>query len=108
MNSFGDLKEIAQNFVELLLKADFTSATNMFDDQMKIALNEAKLQETWINAIAEAGVLLQINPTHTTEMEGYKVIIIRCDFQRAIVDVQVVFNEQGQISGLNFIPTNKK
>lgn len=106
MNSFGDLKEIAQNFVELLLKADFTSATNMFDDQMKIALNEAKLQETWINAIAEAGVLLQLNPTHTTEMEGYKVIIIRCDFQRAIVDVQVVFNEQGQISGLNFIPTN--
>ena len=105
-SSFEDLKAKAQNFIDLLLKADFTSATNMFDDQMKIALNEAKLQETWINTIAEAGALLQLNPTRTAEMEGYKIVIIRCDFQRTIIDVQVVFNEQGQISGLNFIPTN--
>ena len=105
-SSFEDLKAKAQNFIDLLLKADFTSATNMFDDQMKIALNEAKLQETWINTITEAGALLQLNPTRTAEMEGYKIVIIRCDFQRAIIDIQVVFNEQGQISGLNFIPTN--
>jgi uncharacterized protein len=104
-SSFEDLKEKAQNFVDLLFKADFTSATSRFDDQMKIALYEAKLKETWINTIAEAGALLQINPTRTSEMEGYKIVIIRCDFQRAIIDVQVVFNEQGQISGLNFIPT---
>jgi dienelactone hydrolase len=105
-SSFEDLKEIAQNFVDLLLKGDFTSATSRFDDQMKIALNEAKLQETWINTIAEAGTLLQLNPTRTAEMEGYKIVFIRCDFQRAIIDIQVVFNEQEQISGLNFIPTN--
>jgi dienelactone hydrolase len=47
-----------------------------------------------------------MNPTRTAEMEGYKIVIIRCDFQRAIIDVQVVFNEQVQIGGLNFIPTN--
>ncbi len=107
MNSqFEDLKTEAQNFVGLLLKGDFKSATSRFDDQMKIALDEAKLQETFINTIAEAGALLQLNPTTTTEMEGYKIVIIRCDFQRVIIDIQVVFNEQGQISGLNFIPTN--
>jgi len=107
MNStFEELKAKAQNFIDLLLKGDFTSATSRFDSQMKIALNEAKLQETWINTITEAGTLLQLNPTRTAEKEGYKIVIIRCDFQRAIIDVQVVFNEQGQISGLNFIPTN--
>lgn len=105
-SSFEDLKEKAQSFVDLLLKGDFTSATSRFDDQMKIALNEAKLQETWINEVAEAGTLLQMNPTRTAEMEGYKIVFIRCDFQRAIIDIQVVFNEQEQISGLNFIPTN--
>lgn len=106
MNSLEDLKGIAQNFIDLLIKADFKSATNMFDDQMKIALNEDKLQETWINTIAEAGALLQLNPTDTAEMEDYKIVIIRCDFQRAIINVQVVFNKQGEISGLNFIPMN--
>jgi dienelactone hydrolase len=106
--SFEDLKAKAQNFVDLLLKGDFTSAASRFDDQMKIALNEAKLQETWINEVAEAGTLLQMNPTRTAEMEGYKIVIIHCDFQRAIIDIQVVFNKQGQISGLNFIPTNRE
>jgi dienelactone hydrolase len=105
-SSFEDLKAKAQNFIDLLLKGDFTSATSRFDDQMKIALNEAKLQETWIKTITEAGTLLQLNPSRTAEMEDYQMVIIRCDFQRAIIDVQVVFNEQGQISGLNFIPTN--
>ncbi|WP_414469700.1 alpha/beta hydrolase [Methanobacterium sp. ACI-7] len=105
-SSFEDLKTEAQNFVDLLLNGNFKSATSRFDDQMKIALNEAKLQEIWINTIAEAGTLLQLNPTSTTEMEGYKIVIIRCDFQRVIIDIQVVFNEQGRISGLNFIPTN--
>ncbi|MGB9937334.1 MAG: alpha/beta fold hydrolase [Methanobacterium sp.] len=105
-SSLEDLKAEAQNFVNLLLNGDFKSAASRFDDQMKIALDEAKLQETWINTIAEAGALLQLNPTTTTEMEGYKIVIIRCDFQRVIIDIQVVFNEQGQISGLNFIPTN--
>lgn len=107
-SSFENLKEIAQNFVELLLKGDYTFAISRFDDQMKIALNETKLQETWINTIAEAGTILQLNPTRTAEMEGYKIVIIRCDFQRAIIDIQVVFNEQEQISGLNFIPTNRE
>jgi dienelactone hydrolase len=105
-SSFEDLKAKAQNFIDLLLKGDFTSATSRFDDQMKIALNEAKLQETWIKTITEAGTLLQLNPSRTAEMEDYQMVIIRCDFQRAIIDVQVVFNEQGQISGLNFIPIN--
>lgn len=104
--SFEDLKEKAQNFIELLLKGDFTSAANGFDDQMKIARDESKLQETWINTISDVGALLRLNPTQTVEAEGYKIVTIRCDFQRAIIDVRIVFNEQRQISGLNFIPTN--
>ena len=106
MNSFEDLKETAQNFIGLLLAGDFTSAASKFDDQMKIALNEAKLQETWINAIGEAGALLQLNTPSTAEVEGYRIVTIPCSFQRSIIDVQVVFNKEGQISGLNFIPTN--
>lgn len=107
MNSlpFERLKLIAQEFVGQLLQGDFKAAVTKFDDQMKTVFSEAKLQETWINTIAEAGTLLQINPASTAEMEGYKIVVIKCGFQRAVIDVRVVFNEQGEISGLNFIPT---
>jgi len=106
MNSFEDLKETAQNFIGLLFAGDFTSAAGKFDDQMKIALNEAKLQETWINTIIEAGALIQLNAPKTAEVESYKIVTIPCSFQRSIIEVQITFNKEGQISGLNFIPTS--
>ncbi len=106
MNSFEDLKETAQNFIGLLLAGDFISAASKFDDQMKIALNEAKLKEAWINTIGEAGALLQLNTPKTAEVESYRIVTISCSFQRSVIDVQITFNKKGQISGLNFIPTS--
>jgi dienelactone hydrolase len=102
---FEILTPLAQEFVGLLLRFDFPSATAKFDDQMKAALSESQLQESWQNLIKEAGVLLQIDVERTSEVENYWIVIIRCHFQRAIIDVQLVFNDQQQISGLNFIPT---
>ncbi len=104
MNSFSmdDLNTLAQIFVGKLLTADFVEAFSQFDDQMKKSMNKTKLQESWQNATAEAGTLLQLIPTHKTEMENHKIIIIKCQFQRFDVDVQVVFNKQEEISGLNF------
>jgi dienelactone hydrolase len=99
-----DLNTLAQIFVGKLLTADFVEAFSQFDDQMKKSMNKTKLQESWQNATAEAGTLLQLIPTHKTEMENHKIIIIKCQFQRFDVDVQVVFNKQGEISGLNFTP----
>ncbi|MGV8143796.1 MAG: DUF3887 domain-containing protein, partial [Methanothermobacter sp.] len=104
--AFESLKELAQNFVGLLLKAEFTSATSKFDDQMKAALTESKLQESWQNLISDAGSLLQLDIESIAEMENYRIVIVRCKFQRNIIDVRVVFNEEKQISGLNFTPSN--
>ncbi len=102
--SFEELKSRAQMFVVQILKGDFATATKTFDDQMKTTFNEAKLQESWQNIVEEAGSLIQLAPILTKEMEGYKIVVIRCNFQIFGVDVQVVFNEKAQISGLNFIP----
>ncbi|MGZ7096685.1 MAG: alpha/beta hydrolase, partial [Methanobacterium sp.] len=103
--SFEDLKATAQIFVSQLLKSDFKGAASKFDDQMKSVLNESTLQESWQKAIGDAGSLLNIEVKSATEVENYRVVIIRCYFQMAILDVNVVFNEKGQISGLNLIPT---
>ncbi|MGB9978902.1 alpha/beta hydrolase [Methanobacterium sp.] len=102
--SFEDLKALAQIFVGQLLQADFKAAASRFDDQMKSVFSEDKLEESWKNMVIEAGNLLQLMPTQTAEAEGYKIVFIKCQFQRVDIDVQVVFNNQGQISGLNFVP----
>ena len=102
--SFEELKKTAVMFVSQLIKADFKSATLQFDDQMGTLFNESKLQESWEEVTKESGTFLQLTSTSNSEMENYKIIIIKCQFQRFDIDVQVVFNEQGIISGLNFIP----
>jgi hypothetical protein len=103
--SFEDLKPLAQEFVSQLLRFDFTSARDRFDDQMKSVLSETELQDSWMNLVKELGTLLFMDVESTSEVENYQMVVIRCHFQRAIVDVQLVFNDQQQISGLNFIPT---
>ena len=105
-DAFENLIELAQNFVGLLLKADFKSAILNFDEQMKAALNESQLRESWQNIILDVGTLLQVDIESTMEMENYRIVVVRCLFQRNIIDVRVVFNENKQISGLNFSPKN--
>lgn len=103
-----DLELAAQTFVGELLQGDFKSAASKFDKQMKDALSEDKLMETWLNLMKDAGTLLDISPVKTVEMEGYKIVVIKCAFQQTIIDIQVVYNESKEISGLTFNPTNFK
>ncbi len=99
-----DLNTLSQIFIGQLLKGEFSEAIIQFDDQMKKSLTETKLQQTWENVTYESGILLQLIPTHSSEKDNYKIIVTRCRFQRFDVDIQLVFNENGEISGLNFTP----
>ncbi|MGB9200291.1 alpha/beta fold hydrolase [Methanobacterium sp.] len=99
-----NLDTLSQLFIGQLLKGDFSEATIQFDDRMKKTISETKLQQSWEDVTNESGILLQLTPTRSSNNDGYRIIVIKCRFQRFDVDVQLVFNEQGKISGLNFTP----
>jgi uncharacterized protein len=102
--SMEDLKLLAQNFVNKLLIGDYEDAAGEFDDNMNEVFSAAKLKATWEGYIKDAGSLLQLNPIRTSEIEGYRIVLIRCQFQMLNIDVQVVFNKKGQVSGLSVTP----
>jgi len=106
--SFDDLKAQAQTFVIQLLKEDFPAVVSQFDPQMTSALTPSQLRESWKTVIMEAGNLLQLAVNRTAEMEGYRMVFVKCQFENTAVDVQVVFNSEGLISGLNFSPQEVK
>jgi uncharacterized protein len=103
-NSFDELKKTAKTFVRLLLVSDYKAAVTQFDKKMSTVMSETELQEAWQNITAEAGTLLELTTEKTSEMESYKIVIIKCHFQLFDINVQIVFNKQEQISGLNFMP----
>ncbi len=95
---------IAEKFVDRLAKEDFAGAVAPFDATMKHAMPEAKMRETWQTLAKQAGPFKQQLGTRTMQQVGFDIVFVTCEFERAILDIKVVFNSENQINGLWFVP----
>ena len=103
--NFENLKALSERFVSQLLQKNYGRAASQFDDQMKTAFPESELKKSWQRATLPAGDLIQMGVLQTAEMEGHRIVSVRCQFELAAIDIQLVFNSQGHISGLSLIPS---
>lgn len=103
--NFENLKALAERFVSQLLQNNYDKAASQFDGQMKTAFPESELKKSWQRVTIPAGDLIQMGVLQTAEMEGHRIVSVRCQFELSAIDVQLVFNSQGQISGLSLIPS---
>jgi hypothetical protein len=100
-----DVTGSGNRFVDLLARGDFAVAVAQYDDAMAAALPEEKLKETWQMLENQAGHFRKRVQTRTITSAGYNIALVTCEFERARLDAKVVFNAQGQVSGLFFIPS---
>ncbi|HET6977330.1 MAG TPA: alpha/beta fold hydrolase [Pyrinomonadaceae bacterium] len=94
----------ARTFIDQLVKKDFTTAVASFDDTMKTAMPEAKLQETWNTVLAQVGAFKQAGKARIEKRGAYTIIIVNSEFQNANLDIKVVFDGTKHIAGLFFAP----
>ena len=104
VDSFQNIIPAAQAFVDQLVQGDFAAAVKPFDAAMLKALPEAKLKDTWQQLLGQVGAFKSQLGTHTDTAQGYRIVYVTCEFENSVIDVQVVFNNQDQISGLFFKP----
>lgn len=100
----NELTASATRFVDLLMEQDFAAAVAQFDSAMKAALPQAKLQEHWRALLKDSGAFKEQLGTRTESRGGYRIVFVTCKFERAIVDMKVVFNAQRQITGFFYVP----
>ncbi len=100
----GDLTASAQALVGLLANEDFASAARDFDSTMKAVLPPDKLKEAWQSLTAQAGPFQRQVSTRAEKTPPYDIVFVTCECERATVDVKVVFNSAGQVTGLWFGP----
>ncbi|MDO5835959.1 MAG: DUF3887 domain-containing protein, partial [Methanobacterium sp.] len=81
--NFENLKALAERFVSQLLQNNYDKAASQFDEQMKSFLSEVKLKESWEDLTTPAGDLIQMGVLQTAEMEGHRIVSIRCQYERA-------------------------
>ncbi len=100
-----DLIKKAVNFVSLMTQNDFTSATADFDSTMSSVMPASKLEEAWNSLISQAGPFKEQTGTRTEEMAQYNIIYVQCSFEKAPIDIKVVFDRAQRIAGLFFAPS---
>ena len=102
MNTMDDLKQEAQDFIDQMAQGDFSGTGRLFDSTMAQAIPEATMKETWDQLIGQAGAFQSILTCQAVDHQEIRVVMVTCQFQTAPIDFRVVFNQSGQISGLNY------
>jgi dienelactone hydrolase len=103
--SSADAIALGNEFVDLLAKSDFAAAVERYDKTMRAALPEPKLREAWQSVQGQAGPLKKRLRTRLSKVGEYDVALVTCDFEHGKLDVKVVFNAQGEVAGLFFLPS---
>jgi dienelactone hydrolase len=94
----------AERFVDQLAAEDYTAAVATFDSVMARAMPAATLKQTWDALLGQVGAFKERLATKAAQDRGFDIVTVTCAFQAAAIDVHVVFNAQGRITGLRFAP----
>lgn len=100
----NDLSSSAKTFVGWLEKGDFAAAVGRFDPTMKNAAPEPKLREIWQAVQGQFGAFKRQVRSRSEKQLGYDMVFVTCEFERKTMDMKLVFDAQGRIAGLFFVP----
>jgi hypothetical protein len=94
-----DIKTLAEEFVDHISKGEYAVATDYFDSNMKSLMPASKLSDTWQLIQSQVGRYKGRTATKTTKIQGFDVVLVTCQFEKATLDAQLAFDSSKQISG---------
>lgn len=96
---------LAISYADKLIHKDYEGMVAGFDGTMKSALTASTLKTTWEGLEKQAGAFKKRAGSRAVPLAGSQVVYVTCVFEKASLDIKIVFNTQKQISGLWIIPT---
>jgi uncharacterized protein len=99
------LQQQGEEFVEQLAAGALDGAVASFDDSMAAAMPAPRLDEVWQQLQAQVGGFQRRGPTRTETHGGYTVVFVTCVFDRGTLDAKVVYDGEGRVAGLFFVPS---
>jgi DNA-binding transcriptional ArsR family regulator len=98
-----DVEQAAQQLVESLVRGDYQSIAQDFDEAVAAKLTPEKLHELWDRVIAHYGPYIKQTEVRTEKYWKYTYVFVTCEFGKSKVNIKVTFSRSGQISGLWFL-----
>src|SRR5215472_8100489 len=96
--------EQAQHIVELLAQGQFDQVEQRLADSIKPFLTVGTIQATWQGIEQQFGAFQELVKTSAVQTQQGLVHVVTCVFERARLDVNIVFNDAGEIIGLTIKP----
>lgn len=95
----------AINFVRALEVENYSEATTHFDAKMKEVFPSEKLVVTWKTVVSQAGAFKQIVNTQVDKNQPYTKVVITCEFENLLGDINIFFDDTDKIAGFNVVPS---
>jgi dienelactone hydrolase len=96
----------AREFLTALEKGDFKLAARDFDETMLKVSGPDKLETMWTKQLPpQLGAFKKQMAARREQLQGYEIVLITCEFEKATLDTRVVFDKAGKIAGFGFVPT---
>lgn len=101
-----ELLQIGEEYINALLANDFESAYNNFnhDEDMKKAVNPDGYSEIFAQLYQQTGDFKEMTGKEIVVKGDYKLASYGLVFENQSLNANVVFNDDGSIGGLNFVP----
>lgn len=95
----------AREFVSACEKGDFTESIKHFDETMTKLVSPEKMEAVWEAVLKQVGDFKEQKGVRTETIPKYDIVYVTCEFERATLDIKVVFNKEKKISGQFFVPS---
>jgi dienelactone hydrolase len=102
-----DRTAAAEAWVDLLVAGKYADAEKQLDAAMTRALPEGKLKETWEGLAAQVGPFQKRTVSRADQQGGFDLVFVTCQFEKTPLAVKVVFDKDGKVGGLWFVPTDQ-
>jgi dienelactone hydrolase len=96
--------QAAQQLVTRLAEGDFAFVEQSFEGGIKQQLPAEKLRATWQGLLAQVGAFKEQVGPHTFQVRSTELVIITCAFAMANLDINISFNDTGEVNGLTITP----
>lgn len=99
-----DLKPTAHDLVSQLMDGHAARILKRATPQVRQNLSAAQLKAAVAALKSTAGAFKSQVSARQEKAQGLDVVIVTCEFERAMVDIQFAFDDQGRIAGLFMRP----
>jgi dienelactone hydrolase len=102
---FGQQPGRARAVVDLLLQEKYTQIFERFTPKMKEALPVPTMEAAFKPRFRELGAVEKILDARQVQKDGgMETVVVPVVFEKASVDIQLTFNEAGEVAGMYFRP----